>query len=98
MTGSPQEGAGLERRTAQELVGLHGLLAGALQFEDAQCTVSAGDGELVVEQRARRTGAIRARGAQDLHAYRLAVDRDLEPGARKRRKAADVIVHLLGRF
>ena len=53
---------------------------------------------LIVEHVAGRARALRRLAAQDLDARRLAVDRDLAPGAGKRRQAVDMAQHLARRL
>ena len=86
--------AGFDRRAAQEFVRRHRLLAGALHLHEPHRAVAAGDGELVVEHRARRRLSFGLGRAQRLDAHAI----DLEPGAGKRRQAANVVVHLVRRL
>src|SRR5262245_64587332 len=89
MSGDPR--TGFQRRAPQEFVRRHRLLAGALHLRETYRSRTAGDGKPVIERRASRAGALAFCRTQRLDPYAI----DLEPGAGKRRKSANVIVHLL---
>ena len=72
----------------------HRRLAGALKLGDPQRARAAGDGQRVVEDEARRSGALGEMGAQNLDALEALAEIGLEEGARKRRQGADQIMHL----
>src|SRR5205085_12607491 len=98
MDTSAEPRPGRDRSAAQELVGLHGLAAGALQFKNAHRALSACHHELMIEQHARRAFALAQGGAQNLDASGPAGAGKFEPGARARSEAADVIMHAPGRL
>src|SRR5690606_5902969 len=79
---------------AEEGGSVHDALALALYEGEAHCTLAAGDGQLVIEDAAGGTAALRESCAQRLNADRGSVERELEPGSGKRRQPAEVVVHL----
>src|ERR1700681_3137235 len=83
--------ADFHRRAAQKLLRFHRLLAGALQFENPDRALLAGNPEMIVEHIARRTRALRQLAAQDFDACILAFDRHLAPRAGKRRQPVDMM-------
>src|SRR5438045_6358967 len=82
--------AGLQRRAAQKVRGLHRCLAGALQLQNPDRAVAAGNGEVIVEHVARRAGPLRRFAAQYLEARLLAVASHLTPGAGKWRQPVSI--------
>src|ERR1700688_1438670 len=89
-----QNGCGHDWRSVQELTRCHRLLAGALQFDNPNRALSAGDRESVVEDGARRAFADSLGGAQNLDA---SCTGKFEPGAGNRRQSAAMIVDLIPR-
>src|SRR6202047_1376188 len=87
----------VQRRTAREFLRLHRLLAGALQFENPNGALLAGDRQAVIEQLARCARSIGDFTAQDLDPRRRAFEGHLAPGAWKRRQAVNVAKHVTGR-
>src|SRR3984893_13465409 len=83
----------LQRRAAQKVLGLHRRLAGALQFENPQCTLLAGNREVVVEHVTRCTGPIDHLTAQDLDPYLLAFACHLAPRAGTLRQPVNMPEH-----
>ncbi len=79
--------AARQREAAHDLGGRHRLLAGPLQLDEPHGAGAAGDSQLVVEHRARRTAALDNIGAQHLDALTLAFRPCLKPGAGKRRQS-----------
>src|SRR5690606_12577490 len=63
--GAAEAGAARQGKSAQELLGRHGALAGALDLDEADGALAAGDGEPVVEDLAGLAAAIAEGRAQD---------------------------------
>ena len=57
--GSAEHRAGAKRNAAQEFVGRHRLLAGALDLGEAHGALAAGNGQMIVEHRAGRARDLR---------------------------------------
>src|SRR5436190_9275031 len=85
---------GLQRRAAQKIFRFHRLLAGALQFENSERALLAGDREMIVEHFTRGTRATGHGAAQDFDAHLLALDRHLGPCAGKRRQPVNIAQHI----
>ena len=69
---------------AQKLGGAERLAAGALQFDQADRALAAGDGQFIVEHHARRARAGTQRGAQDLQPLGLATQASSRTRRRER--------------
>ena len=65
---SSQNGAARNRCAAQEFVRLHRVLPGALQFNNTQSAIAAGNRQGAIEHSARRTGPLAFGRAQNLDA------------------------------
>src|SRR5690348_10295134 len=93
MTISVKSRSRLQRRAAQKFGCLHRRLAGALQFDDPDRALAAGDRKPIVEHRAGRARAARQLAAQNLDPRSVAAARDLAPRARKWGETMDVAEH-----
>ena len=84
----------LHRRAPQKFVRIHRLLASALHLRETHCAAATGNAESIIKRPPGRPRSFSLGRSQCFYPDAI----ELEPGARKRRQAPNVVVYVLPRM